>query len=295
VPVLVDLVQTTTRDGVRLDGMFRAPPAGAPAVPVDGFCLVHGTGGNFYSSSLLGAFTDRLLGLGCAVLMVNTRGHDGISNAVTARGGRRLGAAYEMVDDCRHDVAAWLEWLRQRAGPRVGLLGHSMGAVKCLYALAQQPLPGAACVIALSPPRLSYSWFCSGPQAAEFLETCRQAEQSVAAGQPGALLDVRFPLPFVITAAGYLEKYGPEERYNFLRFAGSVPCPVLITLGALEVEANAAFRGSPEALQALAERYPRLQVRTIAGADHFYTNARDDVLAQVESWLRTPPVSPGTS
>ncbi len=289
--MLVDLVQTTTRDGVRLDGMFRGAPAGPPAVPVDAFCLVHGTGGNFYGSSLLGAFAERLLALGCAVLAVNTRGHDGVSNAVTARGGRRLGAAYEVVDDCRHDLAAWLEWLRQRAGPRVGLLGHSMGAVKCLYALAQEPRPGAACVLALSPPRLSYSWFCAGPQAAEFLETYRRAGGHVEAGQPGALLDVKFPLPFVITAAGYVEKYGPEERYNFLRFVGGVSCPTLITLGALEVESNAAFRGSPEALQPLTDRYPRLQVRTVAGADHFYSGAREDVIALAEGWLRSLPAA----
>ncbi|HJT76131.1 MAG TPA: alpha/beta fold hydrolase [Gemmataceae bacterium] len=293
--MLVDLVQTTTRDGVRLDGMFRAPTARAPAVPVDGFCLVHGTGGNFYGSSLLGAFGERLLALGCAVLTVNTRGHEGISSAVTDRGGRRQGAAYEVVDDCRHDLAAWLAWLRQRAGPRVGLVGHSMGAVKCLYALAQEPQPGVACVLALSPPRLSYAWFCAGPKAAEFLQTYQEAERSVGTGRPDALLDVKFPLPFVITAAGYVEKYGPEERYNFLRFVGGVPCPTLITLGALEVESNAAFRGSPEALRPLTERYPWVQVRTVAGADHFYTNARDDVIAQAEAWLRTLPVTPATA
>ena len=50
-------------------------------------------------------------------------------------GGRRQGAA-EIMDDCRHDLAAWLDWLRQRVGPHVGLLGHSLGAVKCLYASA---------------------------------------------------------------------------------------------------------------------------------------------------------------
>src|SRR5262245_46747409 len=136
--MLVNLIQTTTRDGVRLDGMFQ-PAQVPPAVSVDAFCLVHGTGGNFYSSSLFEALGQRLLELGCGVLRVNTRGHDGISTAVTAQGGRRLGAAYEVVDDCRHDLAAWLDWLRQQAGPRVGLIGHSLGALKAIYTLAQEP------------------------------------------------------------------------------------------------------------------------------------------------------------
>ncbi len=282
--MLVDLVRTTTRDGVRLDGLFRAPPGGASAVGVDAFCLVHGTGGNFYNSSLFETLSERLLALGCGVLAVNTRGHDAVSNAQTARGGRRLGAAYEVVDDCRHDLAAWLDWLRQRVGPRVGLLGHSSGAVKCLYAVAQEPQLGASRVVAISPPCLSYSRFCSGPQRSEFLATYQRAEALMQAGEPATLLDVRLPLPFLITAAGYVEKYGPDERYNFLRFLAGVPCPTLITLGALEVETNMAFRGLPEE----AARPPRVAVLTIPGADHFYTGVGDELADRVEAWLREP-------
>ena len=111
--MLVDLVQITTRDGTRLDGAYQAPPRpGAANLAVDAFCFLHGTGGNFYSSTLFDAVAERLLQLGCGVLRANTRGHDLMCNTATTRGGRRLGAAYEIVDDCRHDVAGWLGWLR---------------------------------------------------------------------------------------------------------------------------------------------------------------------------------------
>ncbi len=284
--MLVDLVQVITRDGVRLDGVYRAPPATTVRkIALDAFCFFHGTGGNFYSSSLFDALAERLLSLGSSVLRVNTRGHDGISTAVTAKGGLRLGAAYEVVDDCRHDLAAWIDWLKQRAGPRVGLVGHSLGAVKCLYALAQEPQLGAACVIALSPPRLSYSWFCSSPEAPEFIETYQQAEERVREGQPAALLDVKLPLPLAITAAGYAEKYGPDERYNYLRFVAGVPCPALVTLGSVEVDTNMAFRGAPEALAQAAHQLPKVRVEVIPHADHFYTTARDQLLMRTQQWL----------
>ncbi len=286
--MLVDLVQTTTRDGVRLDGIYQPPASSAlAALGIDACCFMHGTGGNFYSSTLFDSFAERFLELGCGVLRVNTRGHDLISTASTARGGRRQGAAYEMMDECRHDVAAWLDWLRQRAGPRIALLGHSSGAVKALYALAQEPQAGATGLIALSPPRLSYSWFCSSPQGPEFLNTFTLAEQHVQAGQPATLLDVKLPLPYVITAAGYVEKYGPDERYNFLRFAGSVPCPTLVTLGSVEVANNMAFQGLPEALAELVGRQRQLRVEVVAGADHFYTGSRKEAVAAVEAWLRS--------
>src|SRR5580704_3717152 len=104
----IELVQTWTADDLRLDGSYQAPPSrGVSGIAVDAFCLVHGTGGNFYNSTLFDGLAARLLQLGCAVLRVNTRGHDGISTASTRTGGKRLGAAYEMVDDCRKDLAAW--------------------------------------------------------------------------------------------------------------------------------------------------------------------------------------------
>ncbi len=283
--MLVDLVQITTRDGVRLDGMLQTPTR-ASAGTIDGLCFVHGTGGNFYGSTLFDAIGQHLLDRGIHILRVNTRGHDGISNAVTATGGRRLGAAYEVVDDCRHDLAAWIDFLKKRVGPRVGLVGHSLGAVKCLYAVAREQILDVDCVAAISPPRLSYSWFCSSPEAQAFLDTFQQADALVQAGQPVATLNVTLPLPFVITAAGYVEKYGPDERYNYLSFLNGVRCPVLVALGALEVADNMAFRGAPEALAELARRQRDLSVATIADANHFYAEGREALIGQLDQWLR---------
>ena len=48
-----------------------------------------------------------------------------------------------------------------------------------------------------------------------------------------------------------------------------------------------AFRGAPEALAALGDRGGRLSVETVAGADHFYSGVRPDLLARVEAWLRS--------
>jgi dienelactone hydrolase len=283
--VIVDLVQTTTRDGVRLDGMYQAAPV-PTTVPLDALCFVHGTGSNFYGSTLFDALAERLLAMGIGVLRVNTRGHDGISTAAMPRGGRRQGAAYEIADECRHDLTAWLDWLRGRAGPRVGLLGHSMGAVKALYATAHEAQLGPTCVIAVSPPRLSYSTFCASANGPQFLETYAEAERLTQAGTPAVLLEVKLPLPYVITAAGYVEKYGPDERYNYLRFVGGLPCPVLVTLGEIEVANNMAFAGTPEELIRLAGRHSQLRSEVIVGADHFYTGAREALVACVEAWLR---------
>lgn len=286
--MIVDLVQVTTRDGVRLDGSLQSPsptPAHSPAV--DAVLCVHGTGGSFYSSALFDTLAAQFLELGISVLRVNTRGHDLMSTAATSQGGRRQGAAYEVVDDCQHDLAAWVELLGARGFSRIGLVGHSLGAVKCIYALAQETHASITCLLALSPPRLSYSHFAASSQGAEFLHTFTRAEQHVGAGQHGTLMDVKIPLPFVVTAGGYMEKYGTEERYNFLKFIARVPCPTLVTFGSLELESNMAFRGLPELLAPIAADHGRMHVAVIPNADHFYSSTRNEVAARVQEWLQT--------
>ena len=284
--MIVDLVQVMTRDGVRLDGTLQVPGASARAqLPFDALLCIHGTGGSFYSSSLFDAIAERLVELGSAVLRVNTRGHDGISTTVTSSGGRRAGAAYESVDDCRHDLAAWIHWLERRGSNRIGLVGHSLGAVKCIYSLVSEPAPSVSHLVALSPPRLSYSHFARSVAGPQFLAVFEKARNLIDQARGAELLDVGFPLPYVVSAAGYVDKYGPDERFNFLNYIGRLPCPTLFLFGALEVEQNLAFQGLPELVQRGAPAPPRCAVEVIPDADHFYTGVRKEMMTRIEAWL----------
>jgi alpha/beta superfamily hydrolase len=285
--MFVELIQVMTRDGVRLDGTLQVPAAGVRGqLAADAFLFVHGTGGNFYSSTFVDNLAERFLNLGSAVLRINTRGHDLMSTAATAEGGRRQGAAYELVDDCRHDLAAWIDWLDSRGYPRIGLVGHSLGAVKSIYALAGESHSNVVLLVALSPPRLSYSHFCASAEAPAFLETYAAAEDRVRADQASTLMEVKSPLPFVVTAGGYVEKYGPDERYNFLKFVARMPCPTLITFGGVELQSNMAFRELPDLLAHVVTEHGQLRVVVIPDADHFYSGQRAALVQKTEEWLR---------
>lgn len=297
--MLIELVRAVTSDGATLDGAlargarFQRAQGGDHATgtletcpttaPFDAVCLVHGTGGNFCSSTFFELLAQRFAERGVAALRANTRGHDGISTLVTGKGPRRQGAAFEIVDDCRHDLGGWVAWLKDNVGPRVALLGHSLGAVKSLYAVAQGLTVEA--VIALSPPRLSYSWFCKSTKAEEFLSSYRHAEALVAQGEPATLIEVKVPLSMHITAAGYCEKYGPDERYNYLNFLHAVRVPALVLFGAKEVLDNVAFQSAPEEVARWRDKRPNLTVDVVPGGDHFYTGVRADAWQRIETWL----------
>lgn len=286
--MLVELVRTTTQDGLRLDGALLVPSASQPpVVAAEAFVFLHGVGGTFYGGSLFQALQTSFLDLGSAVLRVNTRGHGSVTMIATTGGAGRYGAAFEVVDQCRHDVRAWVDCLVERGYQRIGLVGHSLGAIKSVYAEALEHHPHVACVLAASPPRLSYAAFQQGPRSSEHFASLAAAREHVAAGKPGALFNATFPFPMLISAASYLDKYGPEERYNFLPYVDKLSVPTLFTYGQFELETGGvAFAGLPDAIGAVAGAAVAVQVATIPAADHFYTGKYNELAAVMAAWAR---------
>jgi pimeloyl-ACP methyl ester carboxylesterase len=283
----VELVRTVAADGVRLAGMLRQPAVGgASRLPVDVVIMHHGVGGNFYNEYFQDQMADALLERGCAVLRVNNRGHDLAYNSPAGR----LGAAFEVVNDCRHDWTAWIDLAEARGYQRIGLWGHSLGAVKTIYFLATQGDPRVARAIASSPPRFSYSAYLARPDRAAFLADYERARQMLDQGAPNDLLAVDIPTSVVLAARTYVDKYGPEERYDILKHLPNVAVPLLVTIGGEEgARPDSAdrfpFGGLADQVVALAGRVPTLTFALIPGADHFYTGQTEALWAAVERWL----------
>lgn len=228
----------------------------------------------------------RWLAAGVDVLRVNTRGHDSVSISWGVTGPVRHGAAYEVVDECRRDVKAWLDFLVQRGARRLAILGHSLGAIKAIYSQALEPHPAVQAIIACSGPRLSYSAFMNSEAQPRFFEAVDTARGLVQRGELETLFQANFPFPILITAAGYLDKYGPEERYNLLRYVDQVRAPLLVTYGQSEVErGGVAFAGMPDAVAAKRREGQELRVVTVAGADHNYTGVQPQLSAAIDEWL----------
>ena len=284
--MLVDLVHVETSDGVRLDGIFqKAPETGVSQLGVDVIILHHGVYGNFYSPSMFDEYSDALLAKGCAVLRVNNRGHDPISRVKVKNDVKRYGAAYEAIDDSRYDWEAWID-LAQAAGfERIGLWGHSLGAVKSIYYMALNKDTRVKFVVAGSPPRFSCSAFANMKEGTEFKKVLLRAQGYVEAGQPDTLMDVTNPYDILLTAEVFIEKYGPEEKYNILNYIPLVEVPLLITIGSCEAQANMAFNGLSEEVGKLAQEFHDVTFESIPGGDHSYTHQREYVWNIISQWM----------
>jgi alpha/beta superfamily hydrolase len=279
-----ELVQVTTPGLTRLHGAwFRSTVARQSSI--DAALLLHGLAGNFYSSRLMQSLARRLVAAGVHVLSANTRGHDGLN--WTSSGGRTIlqGAALESVADCCDDIAGWVRFLLERGCRSIALAGHSLGAIKALFAQVHQPHGAVACVIAISASRLNYFRFLESPAHTTFERQIAQAEQAVAMGQPDQLLRVEFPFPAYIAAWAYVDKYGPGQRYDWTLLADRLRVPVLLTFGQRELANNVAFAGILDQVEALRAQGVSLTTRVIPSADHFYNGRRQVLSKAVQEWL----------
>lgn len=288
----IELVQVRTDDGVRLDGVLTLPAnSPTPALGVDAMILHHGVGGNFYGQSFFEKMTNALIAQGCVVLRVNNRGHDLMNN--TSRG--RLGAAYEVVDDCRHDWRAWLDFMQSRGYRRTGLWGHSLGAVKTIHYLATESDTRVPVAIASSPPLFSFSDYVQMEGAERFRAVYEKAQAMVDGGAEDDLLTVSVPTNLVLAARTYVDKYGPAERYNILHALPNVSVPVLITIGSEEGLGPQSsdwftFGGFAQKVKGLAGHTPNLSFELIKGANHAYAGREEALWAAAQGWLEAMSV-----
>ena len=112
----------------------------------------------------------------------------------------------------------------------------------------------------------------------------------IAAGVPDDLLAVDIPTSVVLAACTYVDKYGPDERYDILKHLPNVSVPLLVTIGGEEgARPDSAdrfpFGGLADEVAALGARQPNLTFALIPGADHFYTGTTDALWAAVDGWL----------
>ena len=280
-----ELVSTLTPDGVKLQGLFQ-PAQEKKSVLLDAAIVLHGLAGNFYGSSLNLGLADELGSLGIAVAVVNTRGHDNISTSRVAGRAKTLGAAYEIVDDCRHDVAGWIDWMRQRGYANVGLIGHSLGAIKALYAAAQLQDESIKAIVGLSATRLCHASFLQSERAADFRKWIRTAQEEVELGNGHKLMQVDFPFPTHMAAGAYRDKYGPEDRYDWTRYVDLINVPTLLVFGERELQKNAAFQGLEEIARDICKTREPFSMTVIESANHFYAGVQHRAMRAVKEWIQ---------
>jgi len=279
--MLVELVSLLNDDGLRLDGAFYPPTEGADrAGPVDAVLLIHGSRGNFYDGATKSMAED-LSAQGYACLPLNTNAHD---TAWYNPGSREFkGNAFEVLADTCIDLRAGIDHLTERGYRSIGLLGHSMGAVRVAYYAAIQDDGRVTTVMPVSPVRLSYSYFMESEDAEEFAANIEIARRLIARGEPEGVFRVDHPIPQLFSAASFLDKHGPEEKYNLINHAHGIRVPMLTLNGSLETHSR--LRDMAQDLAVAAVNSPKAETLMVEGGEHSLVNRTTEASDAVLKWL----------
>ena len=279
--MLVDLISVVNSDGLALDGAFYAPSSETPNVgPVDAMLLIHGSRGNFCDPATK-LMAEDLSAQGIACLALNTNAHDTIwFNPPTQD---YKGNAFEVLENTMKDLCAGVDYLEQRGYGAVGLLGHSMGAVRVTYYAATQDDSRIAAVIPVSPVRLSYSYFLESEDAEEFRSNLETAQRLMDKGEPDGVFRVNFPIPQYFSAASYLDKHGPFEKYNLINLADRIRVPLLALNGSRETHTR--LIGMAQDLAKAAVNSPKASAVMVEEGEHSLVNRTAEASAAVLQWL----------
>ena len=279
--MLVDLISVVNREGLTLDGAFYAPAAGGPEPgPVDAMLLIHGSRGNFCDPATKSMAED-LSARGIACLALNTNAHDTIWYHPPSDGYK--GNAFEILENTMSDLRAGIDHLEQRGYGNTGLLGHSMGAVRVAYYAATQDDPRVTAVVPVSPVRLSYSYYMESADADEFRANAEAAQRFIERGEPEGLLRVSFPIPQYYSAASYLDKHGPSEKYNLINLADRIRVPILALNGSRETHTR--LKDMAQDLARAAVNSPRASAIMVEEGEHSLVNRTAEASAAVLQWL----------
>lgn len=273
----MEIVRCVTRDGLRLDGLLY-PATGKSRLAFDAVVMHHSVGGSFYAPDFYEDAIESLTGRGVTVIRANNRGHDIVNRHAAADGSfYYVGAAFEKIDDCRADFRAWNDLAAARGARRVALWGHSLGAVKSIYYAGTERDARVVAVVASSPPRFNHAQYQTDPvEGPAMRRQLDEARALVAEGRGNTLLNVTRPASLLIAAAAYVDKYGTDDGYDYVRFIPGMTVPVLLTLGGAEgIESipgsvRVALYGADEYLRRLSAQHKHMDYALIDGADHWY-------------------------
>ena len=196
---------------------------------------------------------------------------------------RQYGATVEDVDWCRTDLKACLGWLEKQGYSRVALVGHSLGGVKGIYYQCKASDPRVVAVVSLSSPRLSYTFLSESESGNEFLAYYEQADALVKDRRPGTLMDVKFPVDHLFSAANFIGKMGPKEKYDVMTLVEDLQVPLLALGGSRERRAH--LRDVASHLAEAAINSPQKEAHIIEGANHFYKGTLDETSDLILRWL----------
>jgi pimeloyl-ACP methyl ester carboxylesterase len=256
---------------------------------------MHGSAGNFYENRFIDHIADRTNGAGYAFLTGDNRGRDYFSDFLRQKNGElssvRIGTAFEIFEECIHDIRGWIDFLVERGYRKVVLEGHSTGAIKVTYYQSVLQDKRVVGLILMSPS--DDIALQQRDLRDRFHESVRIAEQMVKERHGRDFMPPRL-YEYQISASTYLDFFGPKTAAGIFNFASKsnalgrlsrIKCPILAFYGTKDEALTINPQDALRLIRTAATSSPKCDTYTIEGSHHSYRGYETKVAQLIVRWL----------
>ncbi len=287
----LDFIRFQTTDNIELQGWLSN---------VDGDTAVvhmHGMSGNGYENAFLDTLHATYNKLGLSFFSIDNRGRGIISSfwqngnlSPWGEGTKLGGSCFEILDECVHDIAGAINYLKSIGKTKFILQGHSLGCTKVIHFMNTLGSDDILKVILLAPTDM-VAWASRDKNHEANVE---KAKQLIADDKPTALVDAQcWPDETPLSAQTYLsicvagspaDIYGDRDNGALL---GKVHTPMLIAYGSDDIGITQ-VDGSIDAWKTRADAVidkTNTQIAIIDGASHSFRHYEGQLSQAIERFV----------
>ena len=282
----------TTEDNLELAGLLYEPDLASQKILVH----VHGMAGNFYENKFLDFIAQTLTSEGVSFFAFNNRGCELIKDLYKTENEKRnivrIGNAYEIFEDSKIDIKAAIDFVSSKGFSEIHLSGHSLGAPKVAYYVAESNDKRLSSVIFLSPSDM-VGLTGSDKNYERDLTT---AKKMIAEGKGGELL----PFPVLwdespLSAATYVSLGDRDSKvaiFNFhdlndtLPVLSKIQIPTLAIMGKKDDALVISIDDTMSRIKTSMTASPKVETNILGDADHGYNNYEQQLADAILQWTK---------
>ena len=249
---------------------------------------IHGMSGDIYINSFYPAMQTNYPNNGWSFLAAENRGTHSVTQFNTTSGEIvNIGNTYEIFEDSKYDIQAWVDKAKELGYKRIWLQGHSLGPSKLAYYLSQTPNHDIEGLILLSPSDMI--GLVSDDKGHDI--HLKQAQEFVSNNKGEKILDGVLWDCYKLSANTYLNFFGEGNNtdiFNYQRCSkwevvNKINIPVITFTGTDDLGVSSAPNAhkAMERLESQLVNAPRKKTVVYKDGEHDFEGFAEDITKEV--------------
>lgn len=285
------IVQTKSPDGIYFKGLI-SEAENAKGIIIN----IHGMSGSALDNAYYPIMHDKYVKAGWSFLACEHRGTGAITQFNTEDGELiNLGNAFEIFEDCVHDIQGWVNFAKEQGYKNIWLQSHSLGPSKVAYFMFSTKSQDVNGLIWISPSDMI--GLVHDPEGAkDHARLLPEALKLISEGKPKQLLSNFLWGTNFMSAESYIHFFGDNAKDAIFNYGkpelgwevvNSIKVPVLAITGTKD-DGIVPVMDAHEAMKLLESQLinsPRKKTIIYENAEHSFDGFGDQIVKDVLNFI----------